>query len=405
MCAVAGVKPIIPAGGWSRTINSGVADSFRSVANLNGEAMVVGLYNGSASETVNEGMVARYTNAGTRSYAKKYDGGSGNDAGFLSIAENSGVLAIAGYDLSGANDDAAIVARITTSTGALTWQRRITGAASSSTYGYGVAVDSSLNVYTTLLSTSGGNALYLVKYNSSGTLQWQRKLSASGGSPKVAASDFTLNVFYTTGTGVVSYDSTGAIQWQKALGANIAGIRADPNSAYIAVCGHDSSASPIKGVVIVLNGSTGGISWQRTIHDGSSIYLNDVCFDGLGNVYVVGLDSTTRTVVLKYSNSGVLQWQRSIGVSSFNVKGTGVAHDGDLGVFVVGASSQSTQTAIITKIKDDGTGTGTLGGYTYASTSYTEAAGAYSSTNSAYTDSAGGLTDSAGTLTSLGDVT
>ena len=67
------------------------------------------------------------------------------------------------------------------SSGTLQWQRILGGA--SSDIGRGVVVDSSDNVYLvgqTASTGSGGTNYLIAKYNSSGTIQWQRSLTGSG---------------------------------------------------------------------------------------------------------------------------------------------------------------------------------------------------------------------------------
>ena len=68
------------------------------------------------------------------------------------------------------------------SSGTIQWQRVITN--SSSNYGMVVtnlAVDLSNNIYGTAYTDASGTNAVIAKWNSSGTLQWQRKLTVSGG--------------------------------------------------------------------------------------------------------------------------------------------------------------------------------------------------------------------------------
>jgi hypothetical protein len=63
------------------------------------------------------------------------------------------------------------------STGAVIWQRELTGV--SGIVARGVATDSDGNVYS--IGRVGVTELYIAKYNSSGVLQWQRRITMSGG--------------------------------------------------------------------------------------------------------------------------------------------------------------------------------------------------------------------------------
>jgi hypothetical protein len=92
------------------------------------------------------------------------------------------------------------------------WQRKITG--TTSFQSKRVRLDSSNNSY---IVASDNTDSFLLKYNSSGTIQWQRKIA-----------NCTLNDLYVTSTGdsylvgqnssnnllIVKYNSSGTIQWQ-----------------------------------------------------------------------------------------------------------------------------------------------------------------------------------------------
>lgn len=118
------------------------------------------------------------------------------------------------------------------STGANVWQRLLGD--SGTQQGWGTGVDSSGNVYVT---GRNGSRVVLAKHNSSGTLQWQRELYNGGvaiepnnmivdangnsyvfGYYRVSASAPELqNAF------IVKYDTSGTIQWQRRLGTDIIG--------------------------------------------------------------------------------------------------------------------------------------------------------------------------------------
>lgn len=104
--------------------------------------------------------------------------------------------------------------------GVLQWQRTLS-LASTQVYAWGIALDSSANVY---VGTENGT---LVKYNSSGTLQWQRTLTGPGAylSINSVAADASGNVYafgyyYNSGWNtlfIAKYNSSGTIQWQRKI--------------------------------------------------------------------------------------------------------------------------------------------------------------------------------------------
>jgi len=88
------------------------------------------------------------------------------------------------------------------SSGTIQWQRVLTN--SSSSYGMvitSLATDSSDNIYGTAYTDASGTNAVIAKWNSSGTLQWQRKLTVSGG---CSFSDVKINssgtYMYISGT-------------------------------------------------------------------------------------------------------------------------------------------------------------------------------------------------------------
>ena len=110
------------------------------------------------------------------------------------------------------------------------WLSTLGGAVSE--VGYSVAIDSSDNVYVlgrTNSTGAGGYDFLIAKYNSSGTIQWQRVLGGAGteigNSVAIDSSDNVYVFGYTTSTGaggddflIAKYNSSGTVQWQRVLG-------------------------------------------------------------------------------------------------------------------------------------------------------------------------------------------
>ena len=95
--------------------------------------------------------------------------------------------------------------------------------------GYGVTTDSSGNFYVIGTSNDGNTYPIIAKYNSSGVIQWQRKLRQtisgtgrgiavdSSGNVYICGAGYTGSLFYII---TAKYDSSGAIQWQRSLQKN-----------------------------------------------------------------------------------------------------------------------------------------------------------------------------------------
>lgn len=173
----------------------------------------------------------------------------------------------------------------------------------------------------------------LVKYDSSGTAQWARTISAGTQWVDVysVASDDSGNSYIAgqqSGTGTYTYGT------QSATGV--------------------STNNPI----VVKYDPSGTALWARTISAGAnSAWFDGVAVDRFGNVYVVGLQYGTgpytygsvgltgpagvNPVLVKYDSSGTALWARTIGSGTAGASFTGVALDGD-NVYVVGEQSGTT---------------------------------------------------------------
>lgn len=96
----------------------------------------------------------------------------------------------------------------------------------------GVTVDSSENVYLCSMGNTGVNSMVTAKFNSSGTLQWQKLIGNSNGTVgygvAVDSSGNVYSVGYSNATGsglqqdivIVKYNASGTLQWQRYLSAS-----------------------------------------------------------------------------------------------------------------------------------------------------------------------------------------
>ena len=145
------------------------------------------------------------------------------------------------------------------------WIATLTDTSSSpQDFAYGITVDSSGNVYVCGFgnNSSGNGVQSISKYNTSGTIQWQRTLTDTYTSPSDAAYGITVDSsgnVYVCGYGINSsgnlvqsiskWNNSGTIQWQRTLtdtysspygGAQ--GITVD-SSGSVYVCGFGRNSS------------------------------------------------------------------------------------------------------------------------------------------------------------------
>ncbi|RLD65107.1 MAG: hypothetical protein DRI84_07505, partial [Bacteroidetes bacterium] len=200
--------------------------------------------------------------------------------------------------------------------------------------GWGVGTDALGNIYacggfngsvtfgTTTLSSTGGRDMYLVKYNSTGTVQWAVKGGGSSASERgraiavdAAGNSYVTGYFYSSATfGSITVTSNG---------------------------GYD--------VYIAKYNNAGVSQWVKTIgSSGDYDEAFDVAIDAAGNSFVVGYFQGTATFspgvtltssgmsdvyIMKHNSAGVFQWVKKIGgTANDRAYGCSVDPSGNLGV-------------------------------------------------------------------------
>lgn len=212
--------------------------------------------------------------------------------------------------------------------GALLWQRKLSLA--TTLLVRSAAVDSAGAIYAVGDGRPSGtiNSGYIAKYNSSGVLQWQRKLtttvSTQVNSVALDASGdayLVARVINTKETVLIAkYSSGGALQWQRVVshasnslqGATGLSIDASGN-LYFAAEQVITATSDTWGLVVKC-GSTGVVS--QVIAKRVEAYANPAngtAVDASGNIYVCGgtrSASVLKPYIAKYNSAGALQWLR-----------------------------------------------------------------------------------------------
>jgi len=279
-----------------------------------------------------------------------------NVSGTESISDSSGNVYVVGYTgATGGGQTDAYIAKYNSS-GVIQWQR-ILGNASYNDTPYSMTVDSSSNIYIVGTSevTVNLSKILVVKYNSSGTIQWQKSLSyeyASGYGINFGLSvvvDSSSNV-YVTGTTylgttpqndipIVKMDSSGAVTWQRQIGTastiQAGSAIAVDSAGKVAVCGYDYQTSPYSGVLAQYN-SSGTLQWQRKLtYPTYNFLLQHITIDSSDNIYVVGWTQTPayKIFIAKYNSSGAIQWQRELNYAT-NLNATGVTTDSSGNVYL-----------------------------------------------------------------------
>lgn len=179
-------------------------------------------------------FLAKYNSAGTYQW-QRYLYGSNTDICYGGTVTPSGDIFITGYTRSGSVTRNAILVAKYDSAGTFQWDTHLYGASSGDAQGDTIAIDSAGNIYvvgTSFVNNASGE-LVVIKLNSSGTLVWQRRIGTTGRATSGAgiAIDDDDNIYavgYHNPTTwdqlfVVKYNSAGTLQWQNTLGTTTAG--------------------------------------------------------------------------------------------------------------------------------------------------------------------------------------
>lgn len=396
---------------WMATLGGSAADTGYGVAvDSSGNVYVAG---GTASQGAGstDVLLTKYSSSGVIQWQRSL-GGTALDIARGIALDSSANIYIAGYTASqGPASNNVLIAKYDTS-GAIQWQRSLGAAASD--LGLAIALDSSSNVYvagTTASQGAGIEDMLLTKYDSSGSIQWQRSLGGTGqeigyGLAVNASGDsYVVGIETSQGTGgelmLAKYNTSGTIQWQRRLGGSSSeagyGVALD-SSGDVYITGHtNSQGAGSNEALIAKYNSSGTIQWQRSLGGSGADFGHGIAVDASGGVYIAGQTTSQGAggvdiLLAKYNTSGTIQWQRVIGNANDSI-GNGITIDNAGAVYVTGNLNVSGHDELlILKLPDDGTLTGVYAGVTYAASTLTDAA-------RTLTDAALTLTDAARTLT------
>lgn len=249
---------------WQRRLQSASTETFfGAAADATGDVYVAGQ---TGTDATGDIVVAKYNTLGAIQWQRTLSGTNAQFAHKCAL-DSSDNLYVAGYTVGAY---AAYLLVKYNSSGTLQWQRTLGGTATTDV-AYGVAVDSGDNVYITGVA---GTDIVTAKYDSSGAIQWQRRLSGAGTDFAYAvacdASDNVLVAGWTDSQGAgsndiltVKYNSSGTLQWQRILGGAAAdrarSVTADTAGNVYIVGLNSTDAATVK------YNSSGTLQWQRTL--------------------------------------------------------------------------------------------------------------------------------------------
>jgi len=203
-----------------------------------------------------------------------------------------------------------------------------------------LTTDSSGNVYmaaTTGLYQTGvstyATAFYLIKFDSSGNIVWQRVIKGNNTTNQASYAQSVVvsgTDIYLTGSSYNSsttrnyiilskYNTSGSLQWQKSISFSNSnlypsnGLVVDTfGNVYITAKNNFSTTSSTISYLIKLD-SSGNIIWQKSLSGKTSVVVSfqSLTIDSANNLYVCG-QGGNNGLIIKYNSFGVLIWQRAL---------------------------------------------------------------------------------------------
>jgi uncharacterized delta-60 repeat protein len=286
-------------------------------------------------------------------------GGTGSDDGNAVAIDSADNIIVVGYTNSdGAGGRDLLIAKYN-SAGALQWDRTLGGTGSD--IGNAVAIDSADNIIVTGSTDSDGAGsidFLIAKYNSAGSLQWDRTLGGTGDDVGYAvAIDSADNIIVTgrttsDGAGgndllIAKYNSAGALQWDRTLGGTgidlgyAVAIDSADNIIVTGRTGPDGIGND--DLLIAKYNSAGALQWDRTLGGTGSDVGNAVAIDSADNIIVTGSTASdgagsNDVLIAKYNSAGALQWDRTLGGTGSDI-GRAVAIDSANNIIVTGQTT------------------------------------------------------------------
>ena len=334
-----------------------------------------------------DAFVVKYNSNGVAQWCTRI-AGTGADSGIAIVCDSSsnvyvtgsytGTVTIFNFDktafgtLSNSGGTDIFVAKYDTN-GMAQWATRISTA--NTDVGRGIAVDTNDNVLVTgsynntatvfnadgstfgTLAISGNLDVFVVKYNSSGAVQWTTRIASSG-------SDAGFSIVCDSSDNVIV---CGQI-------SPTATVFSSDGSTFGTI------TSSVTTAFVVKYNSSGIAQWRARIDASSSDQSRGVACDSSGNIYMTGLysggtatvfnfDGTTfgtlansgsnDAFLVKYNSSGTVQWATRIASSNSDV-GYGIAIDSASNVYVTGQFSGTTFLGTVTIFNAGGSTFGTL---------------------------------------------
>lgn len=327
---------------WQKTLGDNLADNLWRVAVDSSDNIYVSGYAVFASRDM---LLAKIASDGTLSWYRGL-GGSVSDESRGIVIDSSGDIIIGGYgEPYGSTSDIYSYLVKYNSSGSVQWERGM-GSSNDTLYGQGVDVDSSGNIYLAAYGTQVGSTAdgFLQKVSSTGSSVWGRQITSG----VHVANDYFFDV---------AVDSSG-----------------NPIAAgYTYGQGQGDSD-----LLVAKYNSSGVIQWQKVYGTSGIEWQRQITLDSSDNIYTSGRysgGSGYEILLVKLNSSGVIQWAKTIGNPSYSEDAWGITLDSNDNIVIAGTAYVGANGGLVARFPSGGPENGTYGDFTIADVSLTEATG------------------------------
>ena len=264
--------------------------------------------------------------------------------------------------------------------GQVVWEKLFDGTDSSNDYGIAIMPDASNNVYVagaTHVTADDAFDYVVLKYNSSGTLQWQYIYAGTADKndlPIAVLPDENGNV-YVTGLSesnagqqdilTLKLSPSGTLLWEARydyaqLPDLPAGIEFD-NSGNIVVAGGSAKTADVWEIVTLKYSPSGSLLEETRVSSTTFEQPRAFAKDSFGNFYITGQTGTGGTnpniKTIKLDSNLTIVWEKVYDGKGFEDMGHAIAANNSGDVYVTGYSKNSdeSQDIVTIRYKSDGT--------------------------------------------------
>lgn len=307
--------------------------------------------------------------------------------------------------------------------GTLQWQRYLSKTNEEAAL-MDIAVSAAGDVYGCGFESAAGTGrnAFLIKFNSSGTLQWQKLLTASSTDMAYSVDTSSSGDIYVAGLTtaptdnffIAKYNASGVLQWTKTLFSGAGYSEGDYTTVRVGLSGNvyavfSGGANSDICHVVKFN-SSGDLLWQRRAFSPNLPVPSETALDAEENIYVGGYqedpDDTVNfyyeAFIFKYDKNGNFLYSRRFNSSIDGEEAYAIAVDNSGGVISGGVSYSTTIGFVrgyISRFPSDGSLLGPAGPFNYNEANFTDSAGTLSINPASFTDGTAGVTVTTPTFT------